>query len=52
VYGAIPPTTEIVIEPLLLEHVEPSEPIVTEAIPFGVNKVAVAVKVQNAASVT
>ena len=52
VYGDDPPLTETVIEPSLLEHVEPCVDILTEVIPFGDIRVVPTTMVHKAASVT
>ena len=52
VYGETPPATETVIEPSVLEHVEPWLDIVTESIPSGVSNVVPTTILQKAESVT
>ena len=52
VYGNVPPTTVIWIEPSVLEHVEFRALTETLEMPCGVSKVVPAFRVQNPASVT
>ena len=51
-YGEDPPLTKTVIDPPLLEHVEPCVLMLTEVIPFGDVHVVPATIVHKAASVT
>ena len=51
-YGEAPPLTKTVIDPPLLEHVEPCVLMLTEVIPFGDVNVVPATIVHKAASVT